>query len=519
MINFNKYNNKDFYTLLIVALFFVTYFIIGLSIFRDYGISWDEPIQRTYGLDVYDYVLGNNQNLLKNKDRFYGPIFELILVTKEKGLNITDTQQIYYLRHLATFALFFAGAVFFYKLCSRRFRNPFFGLLGALFLITHPRIFAHSFYNSKDIPLLVLFVIATYTFYNFIHKPSLKNTILHALTSALLVNIRIVGILIPLLSLFFYFLVISSLIWQNRTNLKRRVFIYFKPVFIYVSVFILLTIFFWPTLWQNPYQNFRDAFEQMSKYPQSTSMWYFGQRIKSTDVPWHYTLGWIAVSTPFVILGSTVLGLLTTLYAHLRKRFNILDLFVGGWLVAPLLAVIYFDSVLYDEWRQMFFIYPALVYFAVLGVSEIFTVLKKIKFNNVIKYSLITLLVFELGYTGWFMIKNHPYQNLYLNNIGRFYRFEQDYWGLSYKEGLEIIARSDGRENIKVRVENKAGENALLILSPADRKRLTVKEKELDDADYYVTNFRKRPHAEIDLPVFRILSIQNNDYLGIYKLK
>lgn len=39
-----------------VFVFFILYFFVGILIFRDYGISWDEPISRNNGLVAYRYV-------------------------------------------------------------------------------------------------------------------------------------------------------------------------------------------------------------------------------------------------------------------------------------------------------------------------------------------------------------------------------------------------------------------------------------------------------------------------------
>ena len=74
-----------------------------------------------------------------------------------------DTQTIYWRRHQLTFA-FFAFSVFIFFLIGKKiFKDWKIGLLGSLFLIISPRIFAHSFYNPKDIPFLSAYIIAIYT--------------------------------------------------------------------------------------------------------------------------------------------------------------------------------------------------------------------------------------------------------------------------------------------------------------------------------------------------------------------
>ena len=49
----NIFLKIDFY----VYIFFITYFILGISIYNDYGISFDENINRTNGFVSLSYVI------------------------------------------------------------------------------------------------------------------------------------------------------------------------------------------------------------------------------------------------------------------------------------------------------------------------------------------------------------------------------------------------------------------------------------------------------------------------------
>ena len=65
---------------IIVGIFFGLLILVGLFVYKDYGISWDEPIQHKLGVQTYDYVFGQNEQLLKNSDRFYGQHYEFLLI-------------------------------------------------------------------------------------------------------------------------------------------------------------------------------------------------------------------------------------------------------------------------------------------------------------------------------------------------------------------------------------------------------------------------------------------------------
>lgn len=482
---------------IIIGAFFGLLIVIGLLVYKDYGISWDESIQRSYGLDVYNYVFNRNERLFKNKDRYYGPVVEFSQVFLEKTFSVSDIQYIYQLRRLFNFTLFVFGVFFFYLLLVKRFKSVWWGLLGSMLLILSPRIFAHAFYNSKDISFMVFFIIASYFGVIFLQKRETLIAILIAFLSAVLIDIRIMGALFPVLLVSLFFL----------NTFKRE---HLKLLLLYFFLTVLFAVILWPTLWEAPLENFLAAFDQMRNYPQKTSILYFGEKVSSVGVPWHYTLGWIAVTTPLIYLVASAVGLIRVPrrpYRNIDKQ----DLLMAGWLFVPLIAVILLKSTLYDAWRQMFFIYPPILYFAVYGL---------VKASSAIRRVLFVLLIINLYFVTLFMVREHPFQNLYFNELVRTpyeKKFELDYWGLSYKRAYEEIARIDKRPLIKVFSENLPGETNLLMLPKADRERFEhVKDRSL--ADYYLTNYRQYKDGYYD-PVFYFVEVNGTRILGVHRLK
>ena len=145
---------------ILVVLFFAAILCIGICVYKDYGISWDELVSRNNGLLTYKYVFEGDQEILTYRDRYYGTAFELLLLIAEKPFDFKDPRDIFFFRHLATFFLFWIASIFFYFLCKDHFKDWKMGLAGSLFLILSPRIFAHSFFNSKDLAFLSLFIIS-----------------------------------------------------------------------------------------------------------------------------------------------------------------------------------------------------------------------------------------------------------------------------------------------------------------------------------------------------------------------
>jgi len=168
---------------LITYSLFIFFFLTGVLIFKDYGISTDEDFQRLVGFYWLNYIAnffpGSNflldvQNKIKligdltlsvesgETFKYYGIIYDLPLAFIETVFNITDPKNYFYLRHFLNFFLFWVSSIFFYKILFIRFKNWSLAISGVLFYVLSPRIFAESFYNNKDLILLSLFSISFY---------------------------------------------------------------------------------------------------------------------------------------------------------------------------------------------------------------------------------------------------------------------------------------------------------------------------------------------------------------------
>lgn len=512
---------------LIVILFFLIFLLIGIFIYGDYGISWDEPLQRNIGIVSVNYIMDNDQLLLISTDRDHGPIFEVLLITIERIFNLSNNSRaIYFMRHLVTFLLFYASIFFFYKLCKHKFKNWKIGLLGSLFLILSPRIFAHSFYNSKDIPFLALFIISIYTLIRYLNNKTWYNAIFHAIACAFLIDIRILGIIVPLFTYYFF---IADLLMVKDPKIKTPKAI--LSFIIYITLLISCIILFWPTLWTGPFHNFIEAYKSMRGYLWPGSVLYIGNFINSMNLPWHYIPVWIVISTPILYTAGFTIGCFITIKLLLKnpiqsyiKQRN--DYIFILWFFMPLATVILLKSTLYDAWRHMFFIYPAFLILSLTGLISSFNFIKiKLKGPGfkIISTVFILIIASSLIYTAQFMIRYHPYQNVYFNPLaGRDMKviknnFELDYWGLSYREALEYILENDKGETIKIYVTEGVGFFNRNILKPGDKERLIYVENP-EEANYFISNYRYHPDEYPYENEFYSIEIGGAKIMIVYKL-
>jgi hypothetical protein len=205
------------------------------------------------------------------------------------------------------------------------------------------------------------------------------------------------------------------------------------------------------------------------------------------------------------------------------------DLVFIIWLFMPIAAVTIFHSVLYNAWRQMFFVYPAFLLLSLIGLTSTFGYIGD-KFQGImykiINTALICFVFFGTLSTIYFMTKNHPYQNLYFNKLtggirGAKNRFDMDYWGLSYRQGLEYILKTDTDNPIPFATFYPNGKNNVLILPEEQRNRL-LNVREINNARYFLTNFRGyRTSMDNEYPYEKYFSakIDGVEILVVYKIR
>jgi hypothetical protein len=267
-----------------------------------------------------------------------------------------------------------------------------------------------------------------------------------------------------------------------------------------------ITILFWPFLWENPIGNFILAFQNMSKFRWGGLVLYFGQYILASDVSWHYIPAWMVITTPVMYTVFFLVGLFFScrtlvvntwrLYQTNSEKRNLifLALFFG-----PLLAVIVLKSVLYDAWRQMFFLYPAFLLIALNGVYGLYLLAASRPFWRQTSLVLAILLVINTLHTFYFMVRYHPHQNVYFSFMGGDTvnnNFERDYWGMSYRQAMEYVLEHDKSDTIKVCVNMTTGHNNRFMLPKEERKRLQF--TDCDEATYFLTEYRWHPEPYLE---------------------
>ena len=487
------------------------FLLAGLVVAGDYGIASDQDIQRAIAADTLNYVLSGaagvpnaaDQDGRAFSDRLYGAVFELPLLLAERALGREDYYYIHRLRLTLTHLFFIVGGFFCYRLACHLFNNRLIALFALLIFLLHPRLYAHSYLNSKDLPFLSMFVIALYLLERAFRRDTVGAFLLLGIAVGLLTNIRIMGIM-----LFAATLGMRGLDLFYAGSGPER-----KSILMTGGVFILAAGLTWyaaaPYAWANPVEYLAVGLEATVYRPGAPWQLFQGAEIFPSAVPPHYNAVWFSITTPppFLLLGG--LGIAAVLAQGLRRpgaafrntRRRFAWLLLAAFLLPPLAALL--GSTQYDNWRHFYFLYAPFCLLAAGGLSGL---ARRFSPGRPWRAGVYGLAGLGVGLIALQLTQLHPWQHDYFNFLvdrttpeRLRTQYEMNYWHLAYREGLaQLLARHPG-EPLVVRGRHIGRQRQ--ILPPAARQHLPAAGRR---ADYeLIEPAAHQPEADYNLAFSR----------------
>ena len=457
--------------LIVCALFLLA----GLALAGDYGIATDEEDQRRIAQANLNYILGQDY-IIDELHILFGAAFELPLLLAERALGLEDYYYIHRLRLTLTHLFFIVGAFFCYRLACHLFGNRLIALFALLIFLLHPRLYAHSFVNSKDLPFLAMFVLALYLLERAFRRDTTGAFLLLGIAVGLLTNLRIMGVMLLAAVLAMRGLdLFCAGNWPERKAILRT-----------AGVFILAAGLTWyaatPFAWANPIDYLAASLNLTANHPVVPPWQLFqGERFPSTDLPPHYNAVWLGITTPPLIMLLGLAGIAAgaagfcrrpeSLFRNTRLRFA--GLLLAAFLLPPLAAAL-LGSNQYDNWRHFYFIYAPFCLLAAGGLGWLGDRFSPWRLGRAGVYGLAGL---GGGLIAFQLIQLHPGQYDYFNFLvdrttpeRLRTQYEMNSWQLAYREGLEYLRARHPGETLVVRGEGIGRQRK--ILPPAARQRL-----------------------------------------------
>ena len=474
--------------LLICALFLLA----GLILAGDYGILSSEFTQRRIAQANLNYIRGQADSVAEDlplySDRVYGVAFELPLLLAEQALGLTDNHDIHRLRLTLTHLFFIIGGYFCYRLTWRLFNNRLIAILALLIFLLHPRLYAHSFFNSKDPVFLSMFALTLYLLERAFRRDTPGSFLLLGLAVGLLTNLRIMGIM-----LFPAVIALRGLDgFYAGGGPERKHILRTGGLFILSAVLTAYALA--PYAWTNPVVWLTTSLSLTVNHPTGIAQLFQGDLVLSRELPPHYNATWFAITTPppLLLLGLVGMALIAAricrrpgaIFRNNRRRF--LGLLLAAFLLPPL-AVALLGSNQYHDWRHLYFIYAPFGLLAALGGGWLLAALGRQGRWRAGVYAIAGL---GLGLTLLAIAQIHPWQHGYFNFLVERTtpewlrgQYELDRWKLAQREGLAYLRERHPGETLTLRTEGlqrrtltPAARELLQreTLPAADRQRLRV---------------------------------------------
>lgn len=522
-----KYFNYKTLILLIFA-------IIYLLTLTHYGLSWDETLHIVRGKEVVDFFTGKKEALsFAPHGVIVDTVGYLSIMLFHQKLKLLPVDASF---HLPILPIALIGLWALMKF-TEKFIGKREAFLAAFFLCTMPRFIGHSHQNIKDIPMACLFALSIYAFTDLLYKKEKKLTkkyLFAGLSFGLALAVKINALqIIPIILFSLFFIILKK---QKEkiflVKLKKAIINFLPSASTIMLVFLLGTAFatlLWPNLWPNPFEEGKKVISFFNKVWQGNPILYFGHiYYGGKNIPWHYPLGLLFVTTPVLTLLLSILGIFIALRKSLKG--NTVTILLLAWLFIPLLKYLNPKVPIYDDIRQFMEVLFPLAILAALSVTSIWRKLSGFFKTHLTKTMyILTVLIYSLLFVYYYIVPFillHPYDMIFFNGlVGRkkgVYEkglFDIDFWSISIKEAT-------------LWVNERASKNAIIAIPFGEhiafyyiRPDLTISYQDFDNAEYLIIQNRHTFMTEeiknlliSKKPVYTIIR-RDAPLCWIYKLK
>ena len=456
--------------------------LVAALVLDDYHGTYDAPHQLPIGRAALDYLAGDGERAFDQVSDppsiYYGVVFEAPLALVERIFGL-EGRNLYLGRNLITHLFFLVGGTFCYLLALRMFNDRWLALIALVLFLLHPRIYAHSFSNPKDIPFLAAFMIALYLIHRAFRRDTLAAFLLCGAGVGLLVNLRIMGVV-----LFAAVLILRALDLAFAGSPRAR-----TRVLLTGAGFALTALLAYyaslPVLWTDPPGRFAELLRVLSSHPWEGFNIFRGEWIYPPGGPsFDYVPVWVGISTPPATLLLALAGSVALAWRALRRPRHVLrdgplrfELLLLALPVVTVAAVVVLESNVFGGWHHLYFLYAPLLLLAVLGVHWLTSSLR----GRWAGAGACALLAAALAVTVVSMVRIHPFQNasftLFTDRTTPqrlVFRYEVDYLKFFGRSALAAIVGDHPAGPIYLSLVLNDVSHERAFFHPHDRERLVA---------------------------------------------
>ncbi len=459
--------------------------LLIFATFADYGVSWDEQVQNTYGLYLLSYYLSafQDQSAFDYINlRYYGGAFDLIAAV----LNLVSPFGEYETRHLLGGAVGLAGTIGAWRL-ARLLAGERAGLFVVALMALTPLIYGHSFINPKDVPFACAVMWSIYYSCRAIVEaphPKRGTAIGLGVALGLALGTRVVAVIALLYCAPAF---VAYTIGRYRESRSVRVVLdeqrsLFGALLPAVPIMFALTALFWPWVVQAP-GNLFTALRLFAHFPWQGQVLFDGHLYPADELPAVYLPQLIALQLPEVALFGLLAAAVFIARAAVERGWRVLtdprSLCYSVVIAAVLVPLIHFVGtrpIVYNGIRHYLFMVPPLIVLAGIGLDRTYTFLRAR--GEWLARAYAAVLALAAGVQIAIMVELHPYEYIYYNAFaggvaGAAGRYDLDYWGLSLAEATRDLERAVANERSRENANGSAKVRSLAVYVCGDEESAT----------------------------------------------
>ena len=459
--------------------------LLIVATFADYGVSWDERVQNTYGLRLLSYYLTafRDQSAFHYINlRYYGGAFDLIAA----ALNTVSPFGEYETRHLLGGAVGFVGTIGAWRL-ARLMAGERAGLFVVALMALTPLIYGHSFINPKDAPFACAVMWSIYYSCRAIVEaphPKRGTAIGLGVALGLALGTRVVAVIALLYCVPAF---VAYTIGRYRESRSVRVVLneqrsFFGALLPAVPIILIFTALFWPWVVQAP-GNLPTALRLFAHFPWQGQVLFDGHLYPADKLPAVYLPKLIALQLPEVALFGLLAAAVFIVRAAVERGWRSLtdprSLCYSVVIAAALVPLVHFvvtRPIVYNGIRHYLFMVPPLIVLAGIGLDQTYALLRAR--GEWLSRGYAALLTVAAAVQIVIMVELHPYEYIYYNAFaggvtGAAGRYDLDYWGLSLAEATRDLERVVANEQATTNANGSAEARAHSVYVCGDKESAT----------------------------------------------
>ena len=414
------------------------------------GLSSDEYFHHINGLKRYNFLtsFGEDKNFQFRNNEFYPGLYDtlsyaigqiILFINKKFYANNIDI-----VMHLVNI-IFSTLSILGLYLFSKKIFNKNIALISVLLTLLNPFFFGHMGMNSKDIVVFFSLIWFSYFFYLYCteNKKLIKNLLFASFFLGFGCGVRLTFLVVV------FPVVICGLIYlfnryrSDYLDLIKRLSLHILIAF-FITIF--LVVLCWPHIFASIQSD--NLFRFLSIIIKNTINWNDGPKIgilngeyyEVFNTPKSYFIYFIVYRLPIYFSILLIFSYYLMFFKKLKIRDEIVD-FNNKFLIInliaffPILLVLILSANVYDNIRLFLFVIPFFCIIASFSINQLFKTFKDNTKNKI--FVSIIFILFSVSFYRFLILT--PYQYTYVNYVYPSYektidKFEQDYWGTSYKE-------------------------------------------------------------------------------------